>query len=404
MGTIGERPLAWHHPAIARPRFEGYAAAPLASLIIQPYNRSDLAIARQLHAVGQRENFDVLIQTEEALYMHPQDVNADEDFTSGVWSQDHKFFLKKKNGTEVIRVLKAVYEEQAATVRELGEWLGLKAETAKTDLEGGNFFLGKRADGTPYALVGRESFNNTRDAVRSELRRKARIKKTPRPTPEQIDTTARQRIAKDLGLKPGQITYLSQPDFHIDLAVRPLSGNRVLLNDFSLGADMLNQAARLQPDAATRKQLAFLKKSMGEYRRFQKQKGYADSDTIARELEAGGFEVIRIPGVLRMPAGKYPGPASQAGRCVSYANAIVHRRDTGELVYITNASYLPVLDRLFEKTLKALAPEVAQVDWISGQRKPLKGTPFKTNAIASHLDLGGGVHCLSNERPDFSKF
>lgn len=401
------------------PRFSGYAAAPLKDLYVMPYTRRDLEIARQLKAVGDREGFSVSVQTHTGLYA-PDQVPARDSLTSSVWSQDHKFFQVTPRG-EVLRALSGAYPDESATVRRLGKWLKLPVRSVRSALEGGNFFIGKRPGGQLYALVGRDALDDTarnlcheefgstpepdgwESRVETELRQQ--VEEYYAQHRARYQARARRQIARELRIPVSQVHYVSQPDFHIDLGIRPLHGNRVLLNDPALSQELLNEASRQSPDPETRKQIRFLKDSLARYQRFQSRNNYADTDTLEQELTAAGFEVIRIPGVVRMRTSeRYPAPPREEGRCVSYANALVHQRPDGKLVYITNASYLPVLDRLFEKTLQARAPWIARVDWISGEKKRFRQTPFHTNDIASHLDLGGGIHCLTNERPDFRRW
>ncbi len=398
-----------------RTRFGGYAAVPFRSVYLQPGYPEDLAIARQLKAVGDREGFDVWVQATKALH-DPEKVPRQAELIWDPWSQDHKFFQWTRRG-EVLRMLAPAYPGNTPVVRALGKLLKLPVARVHSHLEGGNFFIGKQADGL-YAIVGSDAVDKTARALchrefHTDWERDDWESPEEATLLDQVDTyydthperyrgEALRLIAKDLRLKPERITVVSQPDFHIDLGLRPLHDNIVLLNDPALSQALLDEARRTSDDPTVHRQLRFLKDSLERYRKYQQRRGYADTDTLERQLKTAGFRVIRIPGVVRMRTSeRYPAPDREAGRCVSYANALVHQRKNGELVYITNASYLPLLDRLFERELKARAPWIKQVDWISGQTKPFRDTPFHTNAIATHLDLGGGIHCLSNERPDF---
>ena len=50
-------------------------------------------------------------------------------------------------------------------------------------------------------------------------------------TPENIEIVKKQ-IAEDLGLKPENITYINQLDFHIDMFYRPLQDGVVAVPDY----------------------------------------------------------------------------------------------------------------------------------------------------------------------------
>lgn len=403
-----------------QPIFKGYAAAPLKNLQIQPYSRRDLEIAGQLQAIGKREGFEVLIQTRDALYRSLAKVPRKGPFADSCWSQDHKFFQKTAAG-EVVRVLKTVYPDQAANVRKLARLMHLPSKSMVAALEGGNFFLGKREDGSPYAIIGRETLNKTarilcyRDhgvPVSSEQSEETAQEKALRKDVDAWfkenkapykDRAVRQ-IARELGLKPEQITYINQPDFHIDLWVRPLHGNIVLLNDPALSFQALSEATRRSDNREEKAQLQFLRKSLKQYLSRMEKHGYSGMETIAAQLEEAGFQVIRVPGIFRMRDAFRKLTERDTGRCVVYTNAVVHQRDNGDLVYITNKGYLPSLNQVFEETLRKQAPWIKQVDWISGTSTAFRQTNLLTNRIATHLDLGGGIHCLVNERPDFERW
>jgi hypothetical protein len=89
-----------------------------------------------------------------------------------------------------------------------------------THIEGGNLIVGKRADGTPYALVGRDSLAVSRALLTRDLGR------------EVGDDEVRTFAARDLGLKPDQVFPVEQPhDFHIDMHMCPIGPGRILLHD-----------------------------------------------------------------------------------------------------------------------------------------------------------------------------
>ncbi len=108
-------------------------------------------------------------------------------------------------------------------------------------------------------------------------------------------------------------------------------------------------------------------------------------------------------------------------------NAIVHQKDNGKLVYITNDADISIedlyillnkkvpqkykgcnkgfnqvldeaglynLNKLFERDLKKKARDIDEVYFISGGRNPNGST-----VVRKYLgDNGGGIHCLQSEQ------
>lgn len=87
-------------------------------------------------------------------------------------------------------------------------------------LEGGNVLTGTRADGTGYALVGRDSVAVTRAVLREELGRSV--------SDEEVLTA----ISRDLGIDRTQLFPIEQPgDFHIDMYLSMQPNGELVLND-----------------------------------------------------------------------------------------------------------------------------------------------------------------------------
>ena len=88
-------------------------------------------------------------------------------------------------------------------------------------------------------------------------------------------------------------------------------------------------------------------------------------------------------------------------------NAIIHKRNDGKLVYITNSAENlgkgrteEQLQKMFEKDLRKKVPNIAKVDFILGK----KARFFGENNIFNYLISDGGVHCMCAEEPDFDKW
>lgn len=95
-------------------------------------------------------------------------------------------------------------------------------------LEGGNVLNTCLEDGTPAAVIGDESIDLTLDVLKLEK------------TEENIQIV-KEKIAKDLGLKPENVTFIPQYDFHIDMQYRPLHNGEFAVPDFEEALKILNE-------------------------------------------------------------------------------------------------------------------------------------------------------------------
>lgn len=148
-------------------------------------------------------------------------------------------------------------------------------------VEGGNFLNGHRPDGTPYALVGRDSLAVTRKLLAGEA----------------DEAAAAAQVAKDYGLEPEHIIPLEQPgDFHLDMAMTLAGPGQVLLNDSRQVLALQKQwiTEHYQHTWFNRDQqaddLAEVEKKANKTAVFE--------DIVARQLSSAGLEVFRVPGVF----------------------------------------------------------------------------------------------------------
>lgn len=176
-------------------------------------------------------------------------------------------------------------------------------------IEGGNQLAGTLADGSRYALVGKDSVAVTEVMLTRELGRKVSA------------AEVKQAIAADLGIDPKHVFAIEQPgDFHLDMAMSAFQPGQVLLNDaraaLALQTKWLeddHQAKKPQhkPEESPEKfagrvaewneagkdlakDLAKLKKEYGKRAALEK---LAQAD-----LEAAGLSVVRVPAVFVDPS------------------------------------------------------------------------------------------------------
>lgn len=220
---------------------------------------------------------------------------------------------------------------------------------SKSYLEGGNVLNTKLADGTPAAVIGEESIGYTLHAMELEN------------SDENIEI-AKKQIADDLGLKPENVTFMPQYDFHIDMAYRPLHNGQMAVPDYDEGIKLL-QETNIEGMSDKSKQELITK--MTEMR-----DKTADIRAKAEEkLTESGYEIVKIPCF-----------ATDSNSTINYMNGIGGTSKTGESFYITNKSDYPELNKAMEKYFQKAG--VDKMYFVST-------TPF--------LRSQGGIDCLTQE-------
>lgn len=385
--------------------FNGYAACPLKSLYLQATeDYKSLETAKEVQQIGLKENFDVFIQVGDKVlppdkfqFRPKQTLPSD----TLCWSQDNKIIAEGTNGekdTVLINSIEPHIVETAAT-ETFATSMGFPHKKLKSALEGGNCYIGKNNKGESYAIIGKDNLIDTAKKIAlDEIHTKVscyndlNIKETPYINNEKkYQQKAMLQIAQELNIDPKNICYLSQPDFHIDMEMRPLNYPVVLVNDYNLSIELLKKATDEATDPTVKEQLDELIYYTNSKKKDLASK-YTDTDTIVKELESQGFKPVRVPGIF------YGG--------TNFVNAIVNQKTNGDLIYITNKSCWhkfkgnlegPNLNDLFEKVLKEKVPQIKQVYFVSGPEGK------RSNYISDNLndDQGGGIHCMVSEHPDF---
>lgn len=334
-------------------QFKGYFAAPIKELHCQAVN--ELEMFGMIEELSRKcgKYFNILLQFKNGI------LNLDElkrcsgfrspshSFCEVEWGQDNKLFLE----SDKLLILQG--KNKARLAENLAANLNIEPKRTINTIEGGNCFLGKKPNGENFALVGKDA----------------------------LEKSSVESVAENLEVKPENLYAISQPDFHIDLAIRPLAYPYILVGDFNLMNDLVRN----------KEQKKALDKLNSKNR--LKDKYYASSDSTIEELKAFGFVPIKVPGI----AGK---KLKFDGFDVNFINAIVHQNPDGSLIYITNKPNPDIhkktgidFEQIFQDYLKKKVPQIKEVHFIDG-----------SGFISDSLLYGGGIHCLSSERPDFKKW
>ncbi|MCM1004395.1 MAG: hypothetical protein NC408_08650 [Candidatus Gastranaerophilales bacterium] len=223
---------------------------------------------------------------------------------------------------------------------------------SNTYLEGGNVLNTCLKDGTPAAIIGEESIIYTLKTMGLKN------------TPENIEI-AKAEIAKDLGLKPENITYIKQADFHIDMLYRPLHNGQIAIPDYDEGIRILQETdiADMSPEEKDK-----LLQELIELR----DNAASILQDAENTLSESGYEIIRVPCFFNL--GISDGPQ------INYMNGVGGTNPDNKTFYITNSSNYEQLDQLAEEFFKQNG--VDNVYFVH---------------TGKYLKMNGGIDCLTQE-------
>lgn len=348
--------------------FKGYFACPINELHFQTFNTRN-RIYRVIRDLQRKcgKYFDIIVQTADGFApakkfkKSPPKVARKSTYPSEYceYGQDNKLFTENR-----MLLLQGCINAGWKEAEILAEHLGIKSQAVRSNVQGGNCFLGKLPNGEDFALIGQDALCLRRDS-------------SPWSEGDVIKTLTKQEVAKEIDIKPENLYAIPQPDFHLDMAIRPLKYPYILVDDMDLTFSM----------AKTDKQRDYLKNEvylLSQKERIAKMK-YTTPKQTAEELEKLGFIPIMVPGSFGFKR-----------TMLNYMNAIVHQNPDGSLTYITNRSdygkkfWIGLnMEKIFSEYLKTQCPDVKKIifiDWKYIGRED------------------AGVHCLTSERPDFEKW
>jgi hypothetical protein len=296
--------------------------------------------------------------------------------------------------------------------------LGRTAVRTKTYIEGGNLLPGTTSDGRPYAMVGRDSvvvsafdleaknfFSSSKVQARiQEMKARGRmsssdIERTENKllraeqasswnAPNAVNNALRGRaerfmatleltqirMARDVGLDPERLVVLSQPDFHIDMHIRPLRPGEVLVNHPKACIDAIDDALTSPGNKwwERRELRAMRKHAVAEL----SEKGHV-YDEIINQIEAAGLIAIPAPGVFESNSRK-----------ANFMNAVPGTTSSGESFFLTNASTLTSLERAFARFAEREG-DVERIEFLGASG----GGMFALSASEESLEMAGGLDC-----------
>ena len=337
--------------------FKGYDAAPLKGLYM--HRTAEDGIIAQMEYITKEEGIKLTSYTD----AYHTDRFSNVRIKNKQWAQDDKFISEGKDSKPLLLREKAEYYKGFA--EKLKRTENISSITPDIFLAGGNMFAGKKENGEKWLLVGEDEISQS-------------------GFPRKI---ALEKISKTYNVKPENITILSQPNFHLDMAIRPIGYPYVLVNDHKLVRENIKKHRDKIPDKAFEEEIYYCTNPCKNF--------YVSADATVEELEKAGFVPIRIAGVYSFDK-----------LAINYMNSIVNKHDDGSISYITNSakdSHCAVFDKIFENDLKGAVKNLDKVHFVSGD--PTPNLYNNRNPIMYLLKyMQGGIHCMTLEEPDFKKW
>ncbi len=186
----------------------------ISTIVINEELAADPNLCLALHNIGKKAGFEVKISeysNEQAVWL--------EDYS--IRRADGKIYILPPMSKPEVDTVNAQNVDRNSRLSDVyAEQLNDKnVVRGKSYLEGGNVLNTRLKNGESGAIIGKKSIEYSLQAMKLE------------DTPENIEIVKKQ-IAEDLGLKPENITYISQIDFHIDMFYRPLQDGVVAVPDY----------------------------------------------------------------------------------------------------------------------------------------------------------------------------
>ena len=176
---------------------------------------------------------------------------------------------------------------------------------------------------------------------------------------------AKTQIAKDLGIKEDNLTFIQQPDFHIDIYHRPLQDGIIAAPDFESAIEILKTTQVTNLDDKAKEQLI---NDLTKTAKFFANKNFE------KTLINKGYTIKKIPCFS-------PPTHINKTSIINFNNAICGTGKNKNSFIITNESNYPELNEIIKKSFQN-----AGVDSVYF---------VPTN---KYLQFDGGIDCLTQER------
>lgn len=350
--------------------FNGYGARPLRGLFLR---RTDLdilsfdKITSQLETIGQKQGFDVFVQTNKGIYSKNSSKISQDEYLRGcseyTWCQDNLTFLPQNK-----------FVSNAKVINKLGcdieKFFGFQNFRVKNHVAGGNYYV-IDDNGKKELLLGRFNMDGIAELI------------------------------NEFNIRAIQI--LPQADFHLDLFVRPLKNKTILVANDSMLYDRVSEIIK-QIDtnvSLTRvcEKLKAIKNKLKIMNDFFPEIPYCSAKTVQNKLLDAGYNVVKVPGRVF----EYVNDENEIlpRHILNYMNGIVHENKDGELVYITNKSNLNKYCGITKDVANKIGFDF-ESEFINSVKDYIKPENIYFVDTQKFLKIfQGGIHCLVSEIPKF---
>lgn len=243
---------------------------------------------------------------------------------------------------------------------------GLVIRVSRVYLEGGNVMVIPKADGTKGVLIGMSSL-----LISAFLLSREGAFPPSASFPNKLRAT-KLIIADELGVLPAQVTYIDQPEFHLDMFLTPGENGQVFIEDPAYSNAIVN--ALLKEPGLYRAERDALKQKLYPARALSNLR--AELEPVINELRAAGYQVIGIPGEFHRDHGRY-----HPFMDTDFMNGLLATGKNGQRYDITGQSPTAPLNRIFRAVMARYGITVFFVPDAQGL-----------------LYERGSIHCVTNEQ------
>ena len=200
--------------------FKGYDARPLKALVAREPHYAKGAtfsiypqIIKKLSDIGKQEGFDVFIQTANGIfdtYSRTNMGNSVNNLPSGmglVWAQDFLTFTPDKKLITLERLGLKKFSEAICN------FFGYSLSENPQHIPGGNMFFIKEGSKNSLIIGANDFYRTGINALKQEF-------------------------------GADKIYPIAQPDFHIDLGIRPLKNKTILVEDQEMTLNLINEGVQ----------------------------------------------------------------------------------------------------------------------------------------------------------------
>ena len=359
--------------------FTGCDARPLSAILLRDSfaNVQYFRLIKELSGIGKKHGFDVFVQDSKKI-VNGQNYSLKQAMELPITERENLWLQDNITITPEGKMFGNFFADRLNNL--LSKFVKKTLVFRKYHLQGGNFYF-INDNGKTSLLIGKEEV-----ALGFPLK----------------------QVKQDFGLD--KIYPISQPDFHIDLGVRPLKDKVVLVQDDELTLQKLQEIVdkakkycQKNKSADAKKIKMFLEMIKDIFQSSMAKKEYRNDKLIAKELTEYGFKVVKVPSNITRLANE--ADLNQDTHYISnFMNAIVHQNKDGDLVYITNKSDI-------DSALNDVSPKVKEdigFDWqnifkqsVSEYIKPENVYFVDGCGVIPQLiqNCQGGIHCLCSEVP-----